>query len=269
TLTRMKVFDLYADTEHGLSRAKEVFKRFKAGEAIRDVELQIKNRAGKPVWVSLSAEAVRDQNGKTIRSRSILVDISGRKRAEEALRCAHESVKEQIEQRTAELVEANLHLKQEIEERKRIEEALRESENNFRALAENAHDAILITESEEDSFIYGNKSAKEITGYSSSELLKGGNKKLMHPDELPLVREMFKRRIAGKQVPSLYETRIVHKGGEVVPIEVSGSKTIWRGKPAVIAIFRDITERKHMAAAQAKSHDQLEQQVEVRTLELM
>ena len=91
----------------------------------------------------------------------------------------------------------------------------------------------------------------------------------MHPDELPLVREMFKRRIAGNQIPSLYETRIVHKGGKVVPIEVSGSKTIWHGKPAAIAIFRDITERKHLAAAQAKSHDQLEQQIEERTLELM
>ncbi len=60
-LIRMKVFDLYADTEHGLCKAKEVFKRFKAGKPIRDVELQIKNSAGKSVWVSLSVEPVRDR----------------------------------------------------------------------------------------------------------------------------------------------------------------------------------------------------------------
>ena len=64
TLTRKKVLDLYADTEHGLCKAKQVFKRFKAGETIQDVELQIKNRAGKPVWVSLSVEPVPDQNGQ-------------------------------------------------------------------------------------------------------------------------------------------------------------------------------------------------------------
>lgn len=127
TLLRMKVLDLYADTEHGLPRAKEVFKRFKAGEAIEDDELQIKNRAGESVWVSLSVQPVRDQNGKVIRSRSVLVDISGRKQAEAALRRAHQGVKAQVEQRTAELAEVNQQLKQEIEERKRIEAELIEA----------------------------------------------------------------------------------------------------------------------------------------------
>jgi DNA-binding CsgD family transcriptional regulator len=44
---------------------------------------------------------------------------------------------------------------------------------------------------------------------------------------------------------------------------------MWQGQAVVMAIIRDITERKRMEAAQAKSHDQLEQRVEERTLELM
>ncbi len=80
---------------------------------------------------------------------------------------------------------------------------------------------------------------------------------------------MFKRRMAGKQVPSRYETKIVHKGGKVLTIEVSGSKTIWHGKPAVIAICRDITARKRMEAELAEAYDEMEQSVEERTLELM
>jgi len=267
TLTGMQVFDLYADTEQGLPRAKEVFKQFKAGEPICDVELQIRNRAGKRVWVSLSVEPLRDRDGKTIRSRSILVDISARKRAEEALHRAHAGVKEQVAQRTAELAKANRHLKQEIEERKQAEAALRESENNFRALAENAQDGILIAVSA-DSYIYGNKRSKEITGYDPSELLKGGFEKLMHPDELPRIRERFKRRMAGKQVPERYETKIVQKGGQVVPIEVSGSKTVWKGQPGVLAIIRDIAARKQMEAELTEAHVKLEQRVEARTLEL-
>jgi PAS domain S-box-containing protein len=85
TLMRMKVFDLYADTPDGKSKAKEVFKRFKAGESIRDVELQMKRKQGEPTWISLSVAPLRDRDGKITESRSMVIDISERKRAEEAL----------------------------------------------------------------------------------------------------------------------------------------------------------------------------------------
>jgi phosphoglycerate-specific signal transduction histidine kinase len=123
----MKVFDLYADTKHGLPKAKRVFKRFKAGEAIEEAELQIKNSAGKLVWVSLWIRPVLDKNGKVIRSRSVLIDISRRKRTEEALSRVLEGVKEVVEKRTAELAEANKKLWLEIEERKQIEANLKKA----------------------------------------------------------------------------------------------------------------------------------------------
>ncbi|MEE9419116.1 MAG: sigma 54-interacting transcriptional regulator, partial [Desulfatiglandaceae bacterium] len=85
TLMRMKVFDLYAATPDGKSKAKEVFKRFKAGESIRDVELQMKRKQGEPTWISLSVAPLRDRDGKITESRSMVIDISDRKRAEEAL----------------------------------------------------------------------------------------------------------------------------------------------------------------------------------------
>ena len=92
---------------------------------------------------------------------------------------------------------------------------------------------------------------------------------IMHPDELPHIRERHSRRLAGKQVSNHYETRIVHKDGRVVPTEVSSSKTMWQGQAVVMAIVRDITERKRMEAGLARAHDELEQRVEARTLELM
>ena len=85
TMIGMKVFDLYAETPHGVSRAKEVFKRFKAGESIRDVELQMKHKDGRSIWISLSVEPVKDRDGKVTESRSMIIDISRRKQAEEAL----------------------------------------------------------------------------------------------------------------------------------------------------------------------------------------
>ena len=85
TMMGMKVFDLYADTPHGLSEAKKIFKRFQAGESIRNAELQMKHKDGRPIWISLSVEPMRDRDGKVISSRSMVIDISERKRAEEAL----------------------------------------------------------------------------------------------------------------------------------------------------------------------------------------
>jgi PAS domain S-box-containing protein len=90
-LMGMKVFDLYADTPYGISKAQNVFKRFKKGESIRDVELQMRHKDGFPIWVSLSVEPVKDHNGNIIESRSVVIDISERKRSEEVLK---ERVKE-------------------------------------------------------------------------------------------------------------------------------------------------------------------------------
>ena len=85
TLMGMKVFDLYADNLHGISKAQEVFKRFKKGESIRGVEMQMKHKDGYPIWISLLVEPVRDHDGNIIESRSIVIDITEHKRAEDAL----------------------------------------------------------------------------------------------------------------------------------------------------------------------------------------
>ncbi len=90
TFIGMKVFDLYADTPDGKSKAHRIFKRFRAGESIRDVELQMKRRNGDPVWISLSIEPARDDAGSIVESRSVVIDISERKQAEEALRESEE-----------------------------------------------------------------------------------------------------------------------------------------------------------------------------------
>jgi PAS domain S-box-containing protein len=91
-LMGMKVFDLYADTPYGISKARKVFKRFKKGESIRDVELQMRHKNGYPIWVSLSVEPVK-VNGTIIESRSMVIDISERLKTEKRLREAYEIIK--------------------------------------------------------------------------------------------------------------------------------------------------------------------------------
>jgi len=82
SLTGMKVLDLYADTPHGVPRAEDVFRRFRAGLSVRDVELQMQHKDGHPIWISLTIEPIRDQEGNITESRSMVIDISERKEAQ-------------------------------------------------------------------------------------------------------------------------------------------------------------------------------------------
>ncbi|MGO9569900.1 MAG: PAS domain S-box protein [Desulfomonilaceae bacterium] len=87
------VFDLYADKPEGKEKAGKLFKRFIAGEPIADEELQMQKADGTPVWISLTVNGIRDSNGHVVESRSMVIDISDRKRAEEALRRLNRELK--------------------------------------------------------------------------------------------------------------------------------------------------------------------------------
>ena len=78
------VFKLYADTPEGIGRAEEMFQRFKSGEEIRDFEIQFQGAHGRRVWGSLSVDPILDKEGRVVASRSMVVDITDRMRAEAA-----------------------------------------------------------------------------------------------------------------------------------------------------------------------------------------
>ncbi len=82
TLMGTKIWDVYADTPNGRSKAQEVFARLIEGDLIRDVELEMENSEGENVWVSLSIEPVRDRFGRLVECRSMVMDISERKNLE-------------------------------------------------------------------------------------------------------------------------------------------------------------------------------------------
>lgn len=166
-----------------------------------------------------------------------------------------------------ELEQRNKELEKEAFKRRQAEEALRESENNFRALAENVNDGILIA-IDDGVHVFANKKASEITGYTTSKLLGATIKDLAHPDEFDRIIERYKKIISGKPFQTQYETIIINKDGKVVPIEVSSAKTVWQGKPADIVSIRDITKRQQMKRALQDAHDELESRVDERTREL-
>ena len=135
-----------------------------------------------------------------------------------------------------------------VTERLKAEETLGESEENFRALAENASDGIVIATSAGE-FAYVNNRFAEITGYSVAELVEMKVQDLAHPDELQKIMGRLQKRLVGESVPKQYETAIIKQSGETVPVEITAAQTVWHSQPADIVIIRDITERKQSQAA--------------------
>jgi PAS domain S-box-containing protein len=85
-----RVFDLYVDGQEGKEKAAKVFQKFVSGEQVTNEELQMQQADGSPIWISLSVNALRDRGGNIVESRSTAVNITDRKKAEEALRDSEE-----------------------------------------------------------------------------------------------------------------------------------------------------------------------------------
>ncbi|MBU0492808.1 MAG: PAS domain S-box protein [Chloroflexi bacterium] len=137
---------------------------------------------------------------------------------------------------------------EDITERKRAEVALRESEANFRALADNAHDGILVT-AVDGHYVYANEHAAHMLGYRVSDLLQMSMHDLVPPAEADKAQSNFAQRLAGVPVPRQYETVALHQNGTLVPVELTAARTTWHGQPTIMVILRDISARKRAQAA--------------------
>ena len=132
-----------------------------------------------------------------------------------------------------------------ITEMKQAEQALQESEQNFRHLAANALDGILIA-ADGGQHVYANRRAAEILRYAPEELLQTTQQDLVDPAEYPKLRQRLQNRIAGRPVPGIYETVFRRKDGTKLPVGITSTRTMWQGQTCALVFFRDVTERKRM-----------------------
>ena len=131
-----------------------------------------------------------------------------------------------------------------ITDRKRAEDALRESEKLYKSLIEQSTDAMYLLQGER--LIFVNRAWEELFGYTAAEVLRPEFDLLsiVAPESRAVVEERLRRYLSGEPAPGRYELHGMRRDGSLVDLDVSIAELEWKGRPAVQGTYRDITERK-------------------------
>jgi len=175
------------------------------------------------------------------------IDITERKRAEEALRKAHGKLEHRVQERTAELAEANERLAREIEEHKQAQEALQESELWMRSIFNSLEEAVFVV-TPDRTLVNMNRSAQKMFGYTKDELVDLSTE-VLHVDHEHYIE--FGRRIKeafDKEEAASFEFEVKRKNGEIFPTDhtVSLLKNDMGESVGMVSVVGDITERKRL-----------------------
>jgi PAS domain S-box-containing protein len=135
------------------------------------------------------------------------------------------------------------------------EAALRESEERFRRIFQYSNDAILLIDPAQDEILDANPTACRMLGYSHQELLSLGISDI-HPDEMPRF-QIFAQSVFEQGGGWTNELTCLTKTGNSLPAEISASLVDVDGRPCLIALVRDITERKQAEEALRASEARL------------
>ncbi len=214
------------DLEHTAAEVRRL-REGKGDTAI--VEYRFRCKGGEYRWLADRFRVLRDATGRARYLLGIVRDATKEKQAYEALAEAHAELERRVEQRTAEL----------------------------QAIYESMFDGLLIVDIQTRRFVRVNPAACRMTGYSEAELLSKSVEDIHPPDEIPGVLHRFQARVEGR-LKGPAEMRILRKDGTQGHVEIVANRLIYGGRPALAAVFRDITERKHAQEALGRERRTLE-----------
>lgn len=168
------------------------------------MEKRYLGKNGRVVWVDISVTALRDSFGRLRATIAVIADIS---------------------------------------ERKNVEQALRESEERYRNLVDISPDGILV--GVDGRCVYANDTAARLWGLKSSdELIGKGPLSVIHPESWEAVKERMRIVQEDRKPVPWAESKYFRPDGTIVHAEVAAIPVVFQGEPGILAVFRDITERK-------------------------
>ena len=134
-----------------------------------------------------------------------------------------------------------------VTEYREVQEKIRQSEEKYRLLFDNSVESILVIQ--DRIIVFCNPVTTELTGYSQDELINQSFVKLVYPEDLQMVLDIYKRRVGGEPIKERYQFRLVRKDLSFRWVETSGILIDWEGQPATLHFLMDVTERKKAEVA--------------------
>ncbi len=116
---------------------------------------------------------------------------------------------------------------------------------NYAAIIENTFDAIFINDVN-GNYIYVNQRAADISGYTKEELLVMNIVDLTPPDKIETVKSRIKNRLIGKNSLNIFESNLLDKNGNAIPVEITAASLEWNRKPVEMVSLREISKRKKL-----------------------
>jgi PAS domain S-box-containing protein len=210
-----------------------------------NVEFRVRDRDGAERWLLARGRAIRDADGQVVRFIGIVVDITERKRTEEALRRSHDELERRVEERTAELSAASAY---------------------HRSLIEASLDP-LVTIALAGTITDVNNATEEVTGRPRRELI--GTDFCDYFTDREKAEQGYQQAFREGSVQD-YELEILHRDGHTTPVLYNAS--VYRHKEGAVAgVFaaaRDITGRKRAEQEVLRLNQDLERRVAERTAQL-
>ena len=188
---------------------------------------------------------------------AFVLDITKRKRAEEALQEAHNGLERRVAERTAELAKANEELLREIEERRRAEESLRLSEKQTRLLLDSLPVGVVAIL--DGRIVYVNPATIRLYGATGlDELLGMDVLKILPEDRRPVLSNDLERHLSRSEAVQPHDGAILRSDGTRLEVEASAAPLHLDGRPGTLIAFRDISERKRAEEKTRKSRELLQ-----------
>jgi PAS domain S-box-containing protein len=227
---------------------------------VTDYSLTIRHKDGRLMDVLYNASVYKDTHGNVLGVFAAARDVTLQKQAEAELRRHKDNLEVLVKERTSQLESAIMQLQEEITERKKAEDALKESETKYRIVSDNTSDFEFWL-SPEGKYIYASPSCRELTGYGPEDFIINPTltRKIVHPDDLP-VFVAHVENTESKKAGEL-EFRIIRSDGAIrwmshVCLPVYDEKGLFLG---IRGSNRDITERKKAEEELKRSNENLEQ----------
>lgn len=159
-----------------------------------------------------------------------------------------------------------LHVR-DVTARKRAEEELRESEERFKVIFENATDGILLADAVTKDFHAGNRKMCQMLACSLDELKVLGVSDVHPKEDLPYVMDQFEKQ-RRKEITLARDIPVKRRDGTVFYADINSAPVTLGAKTYLMGVFRDITDRKRAEEELRKHREQLEELVTERTAQL-